>query len=226
MTEILIDGYKFFEMQKDPNIYISLNGKKNFCNLSQEDKASFLNKHLGIESYHDFKQVHGNNIYGLDENMDSYDGFYTNRKNHAFAIKTADCIPLIMWDDEKNFLCGLHCGWRGLSNDIIKKALMHENCNVLQNAFIGPHISSDHFEIKSDLIRHFHSVGKDINKFLSTADDQIFLNLRKVCEAQLTDLGIQNFNKYSPCSYREKTNFFSYRRDKEKALRNLTIAWF
>ena len=226
MNEILIDGYRFFEMQKDPNIYISVSGRKNFCELSQEDRASFLNNHFGIESYRDFKQEHGNNIYGLDKNVKNYDGFYTNQKNHAFAIKTADCIPLIMWDDEKKSLCGLHCGWKGLANDIIKNALSHEKCNFLHNAFIGPHISSKHFEIKNDLISHFHSLGKDINEFLSTADDQIFLNLRKVCEAQLTDLGIQNFNEYSPCSYEEKTNFFSYRRDKEKALRNLTIAWF
>ena len=69
MNEILIDGYRFFEMHKDPNIYISVSGRKNFCELSQQDRTSFLNNHFGIESYRDFKQEHGNNIYGLDENM-------------------------------------------------------------------------------------------------------------------------------------------------------------
>ncbi len=115
MNTIEVDEFKFLEVSTNPNILISLKGKKNFCELNLSDKSNFLKTNFRLDGYSEFEQVHGVLVDGLDTSeKNEFDGFITKEKNHAFAIKTADCIPLVMWDDNEELLCGLHCGWKGL----------------------------------------------------------------------------------------------------------------
>ena len=226
MNIIEIDKYKFLEVSDNPNIIISLKGEKNFCELGESDKSNFMKSNFKLNSYSEFNQVHSILINGQDTSENNkFDGFITKEKNHAFAIKTADCIPLIMWDETKEFLCGLHCGWKGLHQDIIGKILEENKYQSLTKAYIGPHICKDHFEVKQDLIDRFIQVDIDIEGYLSTKENKIFMNLRQLCVDELHEYGIEIHTKFSPCSYTEDDLFFSWRRDPGNPLRNLTIAW-
>ena len=79
-------------------VYVILKGACSGCPSSTI--TLLLKKNFNIDSYRDFQQSHGDNIFGVDGASDSFDGFYTNRKNDAYGIKTADCIPLILWNPE------------------------------------------------------------------------------------------------------------------------------
>ena len=161
MNTIEVDEFKFLEVSTNPNILISLKGEKNFCELNLSDKSNFLKSYFGLDGYSEFEQVHGVLIDGLDTSeINEFDGFITKEKNHAFAIKTADCIPLVMWDDKEELLCGLHCGWKGLQQGIIGKALEKNKYQNLTKSYIGPHISKNYFEVKQDLINKFLQVGE------------------------------------------------------------------
>ena len=84
------------QVHENPSILISLKSELDFSTLNLSEKESLLKKYFNLETYTDFQQSHGNNIFGIDEFSDSYDGFYTNKKNDAYGIKTADCIPLLL----------------------------------------------------------------------------------------------------------------------------------
>jgi hypothetical protein len=226
VNTIEVDEFKFLEVSTNPNILISLKGEKNFCELNLSDKSNFLKTNFGLYRYSEFEQVHGVLIDGLDTSeKNEFDGFITKEKNHAFAIKTADCIPLVMWDDKEELLCGLHCGWKGLQQGIIGKALEKNKYQNLTKSYIGPHISKNYFEVKQDLINKFLQVDCDIEPFLTRIGGKIFMDLRHFCVDELHEYGVEIFTNFSPCSYTEIDHFFSWRRDPGNPLRNLTIAW-
>ena len=164
-------------------------------------------------------------MFDVKQIFRSQNFFRRQEKNHAFAIKTADCIPLIIWDESKELLCGLHCGWKGLQQGIIGKILEENNHQSLTKAYIGPHICKDYFEVRQDLIDEFMQSGNDIRPYLAQRSNKIFMNLRQLCVDELHEYGIEIYTKYSPCSYTENDHFFSWRRDPGNPLRNLTIAW-
>ena len=225
MEVIDFKDYRFLKVYESPNIVISLNGTKQFCDLNKEDKYDLLHQAFGVSAFNEFIQVHGTSIFNLDLNIETYDGYIERERSVANAIRTADCIPLILWNERNKLIIGLHCGWRGIASGIIEKALQDDELDIT-HAYIGPHISKDHFEVKRDFIESFQEYGLSIDRYITVRDDKMYMDLRSLCEAKLHEKHIKIINKESHCSYRECDQFFSWRRDKNQSLRNLTIAWF
>lgn len=225
MEVIDFKDYRFLKVYESPNIVISLNGTKQFCNLNKEDKYDLLHQAFGVSAFNEFIQVHGTSIFNLDLNIETYDGYIEREMSVANAIRTADCIPLILWNERNKLIIGLHCGWRGIASGIIEKALQDDELDIT-HAYIGPHISKDHFEVKRDFIESFQEYGLSIDRYITVRHDKMYMDLRSLCEAKLHEKHIKIINKESHCSYRECDQFFSWRRDKNQSLRNLTIAWF
>ena len=225
MKEVNFDGYRFLQISKRPNIFVSIIGKNNFCSLNSLEKADFLKNKLQINSYLDFDQTHGVDIYNYNYQGLEADGFITSKKNTAYGIKTADCLPIIFWNDS-NELSGLHCGWRGVAYGIIDKLLMSKHGMKMQYAFFGPSISKDFFEVKEDLIEVFLENSRDITPFIETIDTKKYFDLRAFCREHISNYGLKILEMKNHCSYKNKDLFFSWRRDKEKSLRNICLAWF
>lgn len=225
MEVIDFKDYRFLKVYESPNIVISLNGTKQFCDLNKEDKYDLLHQAFGVSAFNEFIQVHGTSIFNLDLNIETYDGYIEREMSVANAIRTADCIPLILWNERNKLIIGLHCGWRGIASGIIEKALQDDELDIT-HAYIGPHISKDHFEVKRDFIESFQEYGLSIDRYITVRHDKMYMDLRSLCEAKLHEKHIKIINKESHCSYREYDQFFSWRRDKNQSLRNLTIAWF
>ena len=225
MKEVNFDGYRFLQISKRPNIFVSIKGKNNFCSLDSSEKANFLKDNFQVNSYRDFNQTHGDDIYNYNYQGLEADGFITSEKNTAYGIKTADCLPIIFWNDS-NELSGLHCGWRGVAYGIIDKLLMSKHGMKMQYAFFGPSISKDFFEVKEDLIEVFLENSLDITPFIETIDTKKYFDLRAFCREHISNYGLKIFELKNHCSYKNKDLFFSWRRDKEKSLRNICLTWF
>ncbi|HMO19074.1 MAG TPA: polyphenol oxidase family protein [Oligoflexia bacterium] len=75
------------------------------------------------------KQVHGINLCrtqdfsNISNNSLEGDGFLVRSGDGAVGIKTADCVPLILYASDINIAVILHCGWRGTIDGIIEAAL-------------------------------------------------------------------------------------------------------
>lgn len=83
---------------------------------------------FGFEHLCFMDQHHTNLVMIVDEhNMDQgvfpCDGIVTNVRGVALAVMTADCLPLLLCDEEKEVIGAVHCGWRGIADGIIANAV-------------------------------------------------------------------------------------------------------
>jgi len=112
------------------------------------------------------EQVHGNHIAVVDathsgQTIAGVDGLITQVPNLFLTVRTADCLPLFLYDPKRQIIGLVHAGWRGIRQRIHLKALKLFNSppqDIL--AGLGPSICADcyhrHFDlagtVKHDLI--------------------------------------------------------------------------
>jgi polyphenol oxidase len=166
--------------------------------------------------------VHGNNTAIVTKKDSSTfiptaDGLITVYKNVFLSITVADCLPVILYDPEKDVLALLHCGWKGLWHNIIAEAIkkMKENFTVCPEellAGIGPGIGACHFEVREDLIDKFGSFPEAT----ITRGNHNFLDLKQIAKKQMENEGLKYGNiEVSPvCTFCESKKYFSHRKDR------------
>jgi YfiH family protein len=121
------------------------------------------------------------------------------------AILTADCLPILLLGDKEHAL--VHAGWRGLHNEILKNDLI-KKINPFY-AFIGPHISSAHYEVQPDFKANF----RQSDAFLEL-EGKLYFDLSVVARAQLSAFypGII-IEESTLCTFSNE-DLHSYRRNK------------
>jgi copper oxidase (laccase) domain-containing protein len=117
----------------------------------------------------------------------------------------ADCLPILLLGDKEHAL--VHAGWRGLHNEILKNDLI-KKINPFY-AFIGPHISSAHYEVQPDFKANF----RQSDAFLEL-EGKLYFDLSVVARAQLSAFypGII-IEESTLCTFSNE-DLHSYRRNK------------
>lgn len=92
------------------------------------------------------------------EALESVDAVCTNMKDVCVCVSTADCIPVLLYDETSGVISAVHAGWRGTVARIVE-----ENIRVLEAAYgikaenlkaiIGPGISLDAFEVGDEVFK-------------------------------------------------------------------------
>ncbi len=193
-------------------------------------------------------QVHGTHIHhaqlkdvtSLDQaDLIVADGLITQTRNLPLVIMTADCLPIVMADQQSRALAIIHAGWRGLASGIIQKALFEFKqigCAPEQiHIWIGAAISQERFEVGSDVLAAFLESDQlsdaRVNAyFRAISSDKYLADLSGLACEILKQSGVptQQIECAQICTF-ENTDFFSHRRDGAKADvfcgRMATIAW-
>lgn len=179
-------------------------------------------------------------IYGVNHMyFFGTDGLITNQKDVPLAITTADCIPVIIYDEEKKVIACIHSGWKGSLNEITGNAidmmLKHYNSSLEHLLiFFGPSICQNCFEVENDV----YSLFKDKFNYLPNMDDIIktgkivngkqkyYIDTILLTETLLINKGIKKANIYKAniCTFENSHLMHSYRARKEKVFGlNVTI---
>ena len=175
-------------------------------------------------------QVHGTKIELIHENsvniIEACDGLYTEKENIALAIKTADCLPLILCSKEGKELTALHVGWRGLHGGIVENALLNFKC-ATQNlvAWLAPCISSTNYEVGRDVYSLFTDLDSESISSFKTSDnkDKWIFSLKHECTRRLQKFDVQVITN-TFCTFEDEQLFYSYRKDLSSK-RMVTLAW-
>lgn len=232
-----IENMKFIKI-RDKNMNILFSTKENNISFKINTEELFNNLHvlkdkLKLKDFKFLEQVHGDNIYEVTDNtlidIEKGDGLYTKSKSLAIGVFTADCVPVMIYDCERNIISAVHSGWKGTFEEISGKAvdLFLKNGSISSNikVLIGPHICSKCYEVSEELIRKFKS--KDIFKNFNINDGRL-LNLENCIRAQLLTRGIkdENIQSLNMCTLCEKDiKLHSYRKDKENAGRLISFIY-
>jgi YfiH family protein len=153
------------------------------------------------------------------------DSLVTNEKRVFLSVSVADCVPVFLYDPEKEAVAAIHAGWRGCSNGIIEKtvdALMKEFHTRPENliAYLGPSARSCCYEVGEDVARLFAS------EYVSPKDNgRFFLDLQSSTAAQLVDAGLRadQIEDCGLCTISSPESFHSYRRDGPRSGRMLGV---
>ena len=149
-----------------------------------------------------------------------------SEKNVYLSITIADCLPIVIFDPQKEVISLIHSGWKGLEKKITKKAIKKMEVNFGVNSKellvgIGPGIGGCHFEVKEDFPAKFKSYPEAIIK----KDGKSYVDLKLIAKRQLEEAGIkpENVDVSSVCTYCQADTYFSYRKDKSEPLQAMMI---
>lgn len=159
------------------------------------------------------RQVHGTKVVDLDQLSLSREGdaAVTRVKNRVCVIRVADCMPVLLADDEGAVIGAAHAGWRGLSAGVIENTIsvMGVNGNRLV-AWLGPAIGPTVYEVGDEVRATF----KEKDAFLPTRPGHWLLDLYAVARRRLAQYGVSRVFGGGYCTYTDSARFYSYRRDR------------
>jgi len=147
------------------------------------------------------------------------------------VVKTADCLPVLIADENRPVVAAVHCGWRGTVKRILGKTvgLLTESFGCRPSALVaafGPSISGACYEVGEDVIQVFINNGfPDLCIRLSSKNrGKYFLDLNEANRIQLEESGLkpENITKIDLCTHCEN-DLFSYRVEKDNAGRNFSF---
>lgn len=197
--------------------------------LSQVQRA-YLQKEYGVDIPQVFwrKQVHGDNILvahggvGASKSCPDADAYITDEKNLPIAIRTADCVPVFIFDPHRRAIGLAHAGWKGTTKEIAAKTVqkMQKKYSCLSSDLkivLGPSIRECCYQVGAEFRDCFPAYVQDRGGFLYA--DVISAN-----RDQLLQAGVRQANIFDSgiCTCCHK-DYFSFRRDGEKAGRMISL---
>ena len=207
-------------------IYRSLN-----CGLGSRDKKNKVRKNLEIvkdkigkksKNIYLTHQVHSNKLVFIDKKFKfnkkkiKADAIITDQKKVPIGILTADCVPILLYDNERNMIAAIHAGWKGAFKDIIKNVInfmLGKGCkgkNII--AAIGPSIQKKSYNVKEDFQKKFFKKDKKYKIFFKKKKNIIYFDLSGFVKSQLKSYKITNIDTIKIDTFDKTNNFFSARR--------------
>lgn len=168
----------------------------------------------GVTELAKLNQIHGKKVHAVSKGGDyEGDALITQTKNLLLLVRHADCQPALFYDPVTQTIGAVHAGWKGLVCNIYEETLhaMRAAYDVHpENVYvgIGPSLGPCHAE--------FTNYQKEFpQEFSSFKKKNDFFDLWEIAKHQLLDAGIQEKHiEICPvCTFDEKRDCFSYRRD-------------
>ena len=209
-------------------VYSSLN-----CGLGSDDKKENILKNLDIvsenigmntENLFTMNQTHSNKVVVVNNTNKhikrvSADALVTNQKNIVLSVLTADCVPLLIYDEVNQIIGSVHAGWKGALGGIIENTfneILKINRNGKINVAIGPCIGVNNYEVGQDFYERFIQESiKNKNFFLLSKKDKLLFDLRKYVNSKFEELKVNHVENIDFDTFSENKNFFSFRRSQQ-----------
>lgn len=196
-------------------------------------QREFLSGKLNIapEKVFTIRQVHDNKVLNIKKSdlpqkgeLPQADGVITNVPGIVLTVRTADCLPVFLYDPAKRAIGLVHAGWRSTAEKIVEFAVkamtdsFGSHSPDLRVAF-GPAIRSCCYEVGEEFKDVFpKEVTHHRGKYYF---DLILANRHQLMAMGVRDGNIIDSQKCTMCD----TKFYSFRRDGQKAGRHLSIMY-
>ena len=144
------------------------------------------------------------------------DAIITDKENQPIAVLTADCVPLLLYDNKKKMIAAIHAGWKGAFKGIIHKVIkfmLTKGCSQKNMIVaIGPCISQKNYEVGAEFRNKFIQKHKKNKIFFKNINNSFYFNLQNYVKSQLRFNKISKIDMIDIDTYENKNNFFSARR--------------
>ncbi|MBO4841365.1 MAG: peptidoglycan editing factor PgeF [Bacteroidaceae bacterium] len=168
------------------------------------------------------RQTHSTNVCWVDTfgEVPDTDAVITDKAGLCIAVKTADCIPVLLFDKRQHRIAAIHAGWRGTVGRIVEKTLQQMQSRAEDlSAIIGPGISLESFEVGDEVYEQFLQAGFPMQR-LAKRYDKWHINLKDANRWLLENNGITDI-QVSDVDTLISPHFYSARRDTINTGRNI-----
>jgi len=183
----------------------------------------------GIKEIATVRQVHGKTAVRIRKSQDAH----IHRRNHAdiiivkagsiaAAVRTADCVPVLIHDPAQKVAAAVHSGWRGTAKRAAAEAvrILSEDygCRASELlAGIGPCIGACHYQVDEPVIKKINDAFGQRADEIMTPDGpkKARLDLSLANRIVLEEAGIKpgHIQEAGMCTFCHADLFFSYRRE-------------
>jgi len=193
-------------------------------------QRAYIQKECGVDISQVFwrKQIHGDDILiakggvGTVKGCPDADAFITDEKNLPIALRTADCVPVFIFDPVHRVIALAHAGWRGTYKAIVVKTLQKMQEKYASQPtdlkiVLGPSIRECCYQVGEEFRDYFPSQARD-------REGHLYVDMIGVNRDQLLQAGVrrENILDTGECTCCNK-NYFSFRRDGKKAGRMISL---
>lgn len=170
------------------------------------------------------EQVHGTKIAVVLKNkgkvIPGVDGLvYHGDGRIRLAVRVADCVPILAYDDQAEVVGVAHAGWRGTLGNIageLIKTMCDKGADPANiRVSIGPHISMCHYDVTRERAKKYLDMFDNDTKVASFFENRWHVDIGWANYRQLVHEGIvpAHIDARPTCTYCQNDKYFSFRRD-------------
>jgi len=199
-----------------------------------ESNLEQLSRATGLATRpHQVRQVHGAESHWFAGpgmvHPDEADILLSSQAGTALAVRTADCLPILLADPASGIAAAVHAGWRGTVARVAAIAV-REMTNRGANpenilASLGPCIGPCCFEISADVADQLGGCAIGVEVHINRTETTISADLQQINRLQLLQCGMEpgHIERIDACTACDRERFFSYRRDGKESGRHLAV---
>ncbi|MEW6350331.1 MAG: peptidoglycan editing factor PgeF [Thermodesulfobacteriota bacterium] len=199
-----------------------------------------LGTHLGIapEQIVFCRQVHGDAVaiaHRVPDQEPLADAVISDHVGVFPAVRTADCLPILVLDPVRRTAAAIHAGWKGTVLRITRKVI-----RMLVDEFgarpadlfaaLGPAIGPCCYEVGDAVIKPFTRNFPEAERFIigNSGNGRKHLDLAGANRQELLSSGIagERIHSVGLCTSCHEGLFFSYRRDRGLTGRHMAVVGF
>lgn len=183
----------------------------------------------------ELKQVHSSEVAAVEQWREGLpaDGLVSAAPRRRLAVKTADCLPILLADPKAKVVAAVHAGWRGSAAGIALRgveamARLHGSRPEDIRAAFGPSIGVCCFEVGPEVAAQFRAWFPERNDL----DRRTRIDLPAANRRQLISAGLrpQRIAHLAPCTVCGGTlpgggEFHSWRREHQSGVRMHSLIW-
>ena len=175
------------------------------------------------------RQIHSAvvwNAKGLSDRGEEGDALVSNQVGLRIGIRTADCVPLLLLDQQTRAVAAVHAGWRGTADGVVRCAIrrMHrefgsDTADVY--AALGPSIRECCYEVSADVATRFASQFPEWGPVSGSR----YIDLVEANRRQMILAGVAPENIFDSelCTACDVGTLFSYRREPDNPGRMVAV---
>lgn len=123
------------------------------------------------------------------------DSIVTDIPGAVIGVKTADCVPILLYDEKNKISGAAHAGWRGafsgiLQNTVLAMESLGANVSGIA-ACLGPSIRQYSYEVSYDLHDRFIKQSKSNSIFFKNNGEKYLFDLPGYCRSVLSEMGVE-----------------------------------
>lgn len=188
-------------------------------------------------------QVHDVKVARVDredvtrEELEGYDAMITDVRGVCIGARSADCIPVLLYDPVCKAAAAIHSGWRGTVTKVCLRTINSMGIEYGTKAsdiiaLIGPGICKDCFQVGEEVAMEFRNAGFDMDSIWEFRGPRKegdisgghHIDLPAACRQTLVECGVlpENIAVSDICTYERTDILYSARKEGSVCGRNIT----